>query len=260
MTDLIIPFQDAKGRALTLEAQVEVLYSKVQIEAERRLVETHCFLPTKKANGHRHHCPDTDVCHQDGICRQFSGREWDSMVAEEMLLILDQVDGVTATLRGQVIEIIKRNRLYAVNYESLDQMLEARGVLLSSGEASDYSRLSVVVFPFLEKNKIASATEVWQKVGRSKLRLITPHVAEIIASDQPTEDKAKQVADLIETAEVSSWRELWRQTAEARIPLVEFTFKRYEDGQLEVRAFLTEQQLELLRRRFSRHAQFEEVL
>ena len=91
MTALIIPFQDDKGKALSLEAQVNELYKKVEAEAERRLVDTHCFLPTKKANGHRHDCPGKDVCHQDGVCRKFSGREWDSMVAEEMLLILDEV-------------------------------------------------------------------------------------------------------------------------------------------------------------------------
>lgn len=252
MTDLlVIPTPG------TLEEQVSVLYKRVESEAERRWEQTYCYLPTKKANGHPHHCPDKDACHQDGVCRNYSGREYESMLAEEMLRILDEVECVSAALRGKVIEIIQRKKLFTVNYESLEQMLEAR-TQLSSGEASNYNRLSEVVFPFLEKNKIASAVEVWQRVGRSKLRLITAPIAEIIASD--AKDKVEQVADLIETAEAVSWRELWRQTSGSKIPTIRFEFKRYGDGQLEARAFLTEQQFELLRRRFSRHAQFEEVL
>jgi hypothetical protein len=254
-----IPFQDDKGKALSLQDQVEALYKKVEAEAERRLIDAHCFLPTKKGNGTRHPCPHTEECHQDGVCRKFSAREWDSMVAEEMLLILDQVEGVTLALRGKVVEIIERNKLYAVNYESLGQMLEARGVQLSSSEASDYARLSNIIFPYLEEQGLPTQ-EVWQRVGKSKLRLITGPIAEVIESDKPEEEKAEEVADLLKTAEISSWRELWRQTSEARIPPIEFSFKRRKSGAIVVSALVTEQQLELLRRRFARHAEFEEEL
>lgn len=252
MTELIIPTTG------TLEEQVSVLYKKVEAAAEARLIDTHCFLPIKKANGRKHDCPDKEACHKDGVCRNFSGREWDSMVAEEMLVILDQIECVADTLRGKVIEIIKRRKLYLINYESLEQLLEHR-TQLSSGEASDYNRLSEVVFPFVERRGLGDPREIWSKVGRSKLRLITGPATSIIESKAPIEEKEQEILDLLETAETSPWREIWRQTSGSKFISVPFRVRRLDKG-YHVEAILTQAQLEFLRRKWTRYAEFEEML
>ncbi len=114
----------------------------------------------------------------------FSETEMQAMVTIESLKQVGGLELTAVLLRAYYLRAIQAGNMIANHpggYTSLNEMAEDNG--LSVAELSQTIDLVNIIFPFIQNNLGIPVAQLWEQVGKSKLRELVPVLKVIITGD-----------------------------------------------------------------------------
>jgi hypothetical protein len=123
----------------------------------------------------------------------FTDLEIEAMVATEKLRLVNGLDLSAILLRGKILKDIEDRALFSVHpngFANLTELAQAQGISIS--ELSDIRTLTQIVFPWIEENLQQPIALIWETVGKTKFRTMTPVLAALISGEAPDTDSARR--------------------------------------------------------------------
>lgn len=114
----------------------------------------------------------------------YTGPELRAMVKLEQLKLIGDLELEAILLRGKIIHEIENEGLWNVHpnqYASMQEAAVDQGLSLS--EYSDIRNLYNHVFPFIANNLGLNLAQVWEEVGKSNFRELTPYFVRLITGN-----------------------------------------------------------------------------
>lgn len=116
---------------------------------------------------------------------QYTMIEQRAMLLTEMLNQSKGLDLAAVLLKGRILDEIERDALFAAHpagYPTLEQLAVDQGIGIS--ELSQVRDLTRVIFPWLGENLGLDIRAVWEQVGKSNMRELTPILKRIITGQE----------------------------------------------------------------------------
>jgi hypothetical protein len=117
----------------------------------------------------------------------YTGPEIRAMVKLEQLKLIGDLGLAEVLLRGKLIQEIEREALWSVHpnqYGSMQEAAKSQGISLS--EYSDIRQLYNIVFPYIAEHMGADLALMWEEIGKSNFRELTPYLVRAI-TNQPNQ-------------------------------------------------------------------------
>lgn len=114
----------------------------------------------------------------------YTGPEIRSMVKLEQLKLIGDLGLAEVLLRGKIIQQIENEALWAVHpnqYQSMQEAAKAQGISVS--EYSDIRQLYNIVFPYIFEHTGADLALLWEEIGKSNFRELTPYLVRAITGE-----------------------------------------------------------------------------
>jgi hypothetical protein len=108
-----------------------------------------------------------------------------AMVKLEQLKLIGDLGLAEILLRGKIIKEIEEEALWNIHpnrYTNMQEAARAQGISLS--EYSNIRDLYNVVFPYLTQTLEMNLALVWEEVGKSNLRELTPYLVRVISGEE----------------------------------------------------------------------------
>jgi len=107
-----------------------------------------------------------------------------AMIKLEQLKLIGDLGLAEVLLRGKIIQQIENEGLWAVHpnqYQSMQEAAKAQGISVS--EYSDIRQLYNIVFPYIVENTGANLALLWEEIGKSNFRELTPYLVRAITGE-----------------------------------------------------------------------------
>lgn len=128
----------------------------------------------------------------------YTETEMEAMVTVESLKLTGGLELTAVLLRAKYLRLIQSRNMVANHpggYTSLQEMAEDNGI--STAELSQTLDLVNVVFPYVQNVLGISPAQLWETVGKSKLRELVPVLKVIITGENSDTRSAQASADAI---------------------------------------------------------------
>ncbi len=105
-----------------------------------------------------------------------------ALVAEQLAVLGNEVDYAKARFRAELLAELETGdlwRFHPSSPNSLEELVEDKAKL-SRSEASDLLAWERYIYPYLERELGLKPFEVWQRLGKTKRRRITPLLRELL--------------------------------------------------------------------------------
>lgn len=115
----------------------------------------------------------------------YSAIEQRALLFGEMLNISKGLSFAEMVVQGRIISTMERESLYAAHpggYRTLDELARDQGI--SASELSNVKDLTQIIFPWVQENLQLEPIALWQEVGKSNLREMTPLLKRIITGEE----------------------------------------------------------------------------
>jgi hypothetical protein len=215
----------------TWESYLETTARNLVYEAERQLVQNICT-----------GCPGASVCFgpgwNDHCIHPWNG--WRAMVADYAIELVKSIEHLSEALKTHIVDWIDREKLWAPNYTSLDDMLAQKVLISSRSGRADFNALRTAL-PWIKETGIATEEEL-SDIPVSNLRMIG------VPLKRAAEEQDQVLAtNLLAEAKGSTWQELRRTLFNRAVPRIVATVSRMGES-IVLTMTLSEVQLEMLRR------------
>jgi hypothetical protein len=134
----------------------------------------------------------------------FTDLEIQAMVVTEELRLVNGIDLASLLLRGKLIKDIEDRALFTVHPNGFANLTElAQSVGISVSELSDIRTMTQVIFPWIENELQVPVAQIWETVGKTKFRTMTPVLAALISGEEPATGSARENFNrLVDTAAI----------------------------------------------------------
>jgi hypothetical protein len=134
----------------------------------------------------------------------FTDLEIQAMVVTEQLRLVNGIDLASLLLRGKLIRDIEDRALFTVHPNGFANLTElAQSVGISVSELSDIRTMTQVIFPWIENELQVPVAQIWETVGKTKFRTMTPVLAALISGEEPATGSARDNYNrLVDTAAI----------------------------------------------------------
>jgi hypothetical protein len=119
-----------------------------------------------------------------------------AMVKLEQLKLIGDLSLAEVLLRGKIIKEIEEQALWSIHpnrYPNMQEAAKSQGISVS--EYSNIRDLYNVVFPYLTDTLGMNLALVWEEVGKSNLRELTPYLVSAITGDPSLSINVGRVID-----------------------------------------------------------------
>ena len=114
----------------------------------------------------------------------YTGPEIRAMIKLEQLKLIGDLGLAEVLLRGKIIREIENEALWSIHpnqYGSMQEAAKAQGISVS--EYSDIRQLYNIVFPFIVEHMGANLALMWEEIGKSNFRELTPYLVRAITGE-----------------------------------------------------------------------------
>lgn len=114
----------------------------------------------------------------------YTQQELRAMVKLEQLKLIGDLGLAEILLRGKIISEIENEALWSVHpnqYASMQEAAKDQGISLS--EYSNIRQLYNIVFPFIVENLDVNLALLWEEIGKSNFRELTPYLVRAITGE-----------------------------------------------------------------------------
>jgi len=133
----------------------------------------------------------------EGSDEGYTEMEKRAMMVVEELRLLNGLDLATIYMRGDLVRQIRTEALHTVHperYGSLEELAKDQGI--SASELSQTMSLVDVIFPWMEEHGM-SVAQVWEEVGKSNFREMTPALVALITGEDPARASTRSAVDAL---------------------------------------------------------------
>ena len=126
----------------------------------------------------------------------YTAAEISSMVIIEELKLTNGMELATILIRYKLIRTIRDGGMWANHpngYTSLEEMSKAQGITTS--ELSDTIQLCEVIFPYIETTLRIPIAQIWEEIGKSNFRELTPILREVITGEPSQSNNVHTAAE-----------------------------------------------------------------
>ena len=167
----------------------------------------------------------------------YTGPEIRAMVKLEQLKLIGDLSLAEVLLRGKLIREIEQEALWSVHpnqYASMQEAAKAQGISLS--EYSDIRQLYNVVFPYIVQHMGADLALLWEEIGKSNFRELTPYLVRAITG-QPNQSAN------VETTFTAMMNDITATNAHAEVEMTDEEMRHQVVEQLLEAGHLTNRQM-----------------
>jgi hypothetical protein len=128
----------------------------------------------------------------------FTATEIDAMLKVEALKKVNGVDLAAVLLRADIVKEIERSNALANHpgrYATRDEMARDQGI--SPTELSQIMDLVDVIFPYIQDELGIPIANIWEEVGKSNFRELTPVLKSIITGEESNTSSVRNSVDAI---------------------------------------------------------------
>jgi hypothetical protein len=118
--------------------------------------------------------------------------ELTAAVKVQALKMVNGLDLTAVFVRYELLREIRDRSLFSIHpegYNTLEQMAKAQGI--SSSELSNIIDLCEVVFPYVTERLEMHVGELWEEIGKSKMREIVPILKSLITGENSTSPEVR---------------------------------------------------------------------
>jgi hypothetical protein len=126
---------------------------------------------------------DVVLAQDDG----FTATERQSMLLIEELRLVNGLDLAAVLHRAQILREIESTNAIANHpngYSSMQEMAQDQGI--STAELSQTLALANYIFPYVQEHMGIAVAQLWEQIGKSKLRELVPVLVSIITGEEST--------------------------------------------------------------------------
>ena len=113
--------------------------------------------------------------------------EINAMTIVEELRLVNTMDLAAVLLRGDLLREIEEGSLWTVHpgqYSTFQDLAKDQGISLS--ELSNIRDMTQIIFPYIENVMGLIVAEVWENIGKSNFRELTPVLKALITGEETT--------------------------------------------------------------------------
>jgi hypothetical protein len=122
---------------------------------------------------------------ENATLTEYSAIEQRALLYGEMLNQSKGLSFAEVMVQGRIVSTMERESLASVHpagYRSLDELARDQGI--GASELSQIRDMTQTIFPWIQTNIGTEPSELWQEVGKSKLRELTPLLKRVITGEE----------------------------------------------------------------------------